>query len=171
MPPRRCLSLYASQNSDARWLPGLDFNSRPWGWEHSFLINNSPSFTLVVIITYSIIIKWAKASSAEGFSLCRRVWGSKRLEDAKTNYSSSRVELSLEGGIRCQTPSCLSTSHPQKPAQSTNSHTQFPTFEIPSRHIEQGKDINLSIWCRNIFHPPFWLFGVFCGDGVYRYAK
>lgn len=33
----------------------------------------------------------------------------------------------------------------------------FTNFEIPLRHIKKYKDINLSIWCHNIFHPPFWV--------------
>lgn len=63
---------------------------------------------------------------------------------------------------------CISVEGWKIPNQVSNSHCRrrntklktpmntFSNFEIPLRHIKKYKDINLSIWCHNIFHPPFW---------------
>jgi hypothetical protein len=79
---------------------------------------------------------------------------SKRFRLKESSDACAQISVKLPNfNLNCR-QSCCSRCHcsllQQLPYTISN-------FEIPLRHIKKYKDINLSIWCQNIFHPPFWV--------------
>lgn len=138
------------RNSDARWLSSsILIRARAWGWEHSFLINNSqPSSSSRTALSMAKVFP----RICRGFSDVKSIGvelEEARARNMKTNYSS----LGRWNSTPYFVPIRYSLRQPQ-PIQRTHN---ISNFQIPLRHIKEHKDINLSIWCRNIFHPPFWI--------------
>lgn len=83
----------------------------------------------------------------------------------KTNCVLKVVLDIFRTGETSQTP------HPSLSIAPELAYT-FCDFEIPLRHIKKYKDINLSIWCQDIFHPHhFELVGKSTSASFYSEAR